>query len=159
MQNSSAGILMKSLKKQTPKRPFWFCLAHTADRRAVFALLSGRAPPGAGLWQPLLWEPHCEINYREKCWAFASLHFLHLMFYRLLRYAKQSASFVKYILFPNWERHDRHRNTEPPLPTTQAPACLMEIFVRLKLCRIALMNYDCKCSLQSGGHSLSEISR
>lgn len=52
MQTSSAGILMKSLKKnQTPKRPFWLTLAPTADRQAVFALLSGPAPPGAGLWR------------------------------------------------------------------------------------------------------------
>lgn len=66
MQNSSAGILMKSLKNK-PQRGHSDFVWLTLRIDKLFALFSGRAPPGAGLWQAPLWEVHCEINYREKC--------------------------------------------------------------------------------------------
>lgn len=140
MWSSSAGILTKSLKKQTLKRPFWFCLAHTNRVCSVlWSCPSSDSNHSENRTEKLITEkstmysppfiPHtwCSINYScmlKKCITCT-----------INPVSKPGEA--------GWAQEHKTSSSD------YTSSYLMQIFVRPKLCRIALM-------LQSG---LSEISR
>lgn len=158
MQNSSAGILMKSLKNK-PQRGHsdfvWLSLRIDKLRLLCSVVV------------PLLVQG-CDRQHSENCTVKlitgkSAKHLppsiLALRVLSITSVGQTNCIICKINPISKlgeawWAQEDRTTSS-----TTQAPACLMEVFVRLKLCRIALIKYNYNCWLQSGGHSLSEISR